>query len=826
MRSKRSKAIKLWIAVAALWVVTALSSCSEETLAPEGGFPSESGSDEGGIVFAVGSTRGFEDSHTAALSQSEEEIVINPDNFHVVLFSDKGEVKQIWANQELTEITEHDASMGVDIKKYYVKIPRQDIAPDVVSYIRANKFKLAVFANWDGYPDFETTPGTVDANGIDHNDIYYISHARRDDSYVSDGVDGQLDDSEVFSFITGRGAKMGIAQEWVSERFKTDQEADAAIRQRYKLNDDGTGEFLSNTKPILTNSDGAGITFSAMDDYTYTDLWQIWNFGGEQNLNSNFYDSPNNSLRSKWASINNDWYRVCFNNGQQQYLPSTVSFRNLSIQSPTEWNGNTQVFSSVSNDGYGIVLRSSNRGVEDTQTIKTEDGSYLHLKLPADGYLYVKCRSWGDNGRLVARRGQLNSTSNNVVKDTWVNSSLQTLTYDYTQAGNQIIRVTGEPADLVLYAINGDIIIYEIDYIKSRTLQTVDRQMINPASTPEGGISMYGIQDFEPLPTNVWPDGTTFNLSRYVETHTGSNATNYRYRTISLLRSVAKVEVLVPTSIFPEPSHMFMRTINRFSRSAPLDVFTPTNIIWDGWDSANTDQYDQSKLDSRGNRHYYNQALGVDDEGSALRTKGFTYVHNSTSTQDYQNAVAWLFGIWKTEYGWNWNNKPITISKTGPYPRVFNTRISRSDFAHMINGGKVSVDGQEYYYYYAYLPEKNVTDPNDKGTLGESPKVMRIEMRFGDRNSDVNLDDNASYRIYFTPGGKGNGIDNRDDYDGKMEKGDANTSSTQMQNLMNIYPVLRNHLYRFKITGLEMNELKVDFEVQGPDTRDIDYTFQ
>ena len=182
MRSKRSKAIKLWIAVAARWVVTALSSCSEETLAPEGGFPGESGSDEGGIVFAVGSTRGFEDSHTAALSQSEEEIVINPDNFHVVLFSDKGEVKQIWANQELTEITEHDASMGVDIKKYYVKIPRQDIAPDVVSYIRANKFKLAVFANWDGYPDFETTPGTVDANGIDHNDIYYISHARRDDS--------------------------------------------------------------------------------------------------------------------------------------------------------------------------------------------------------------------------------------------------------------------------------------------------------------------------------------------------------------------------------------------------------------------------------------------------------------------------------------------------------------------------------------------------------------------------------------------------------------------------------------------------------------------
>ena len=814
-----------------LSVMAAMTACTDDVLQPDGIPEGWTQCDDGGIMFAVSSTRGWGEPHVPSLSQSEEEIVINPDNFHVVLFSDKGEVKQIWANQELTEITEHDPSMGVDIKKYYVKIPRQDIDVEVVNHIRNNKFKLAVFANWDGYPDFNTVKGKeVDANGIDHNDIYYISHARRDDSYVSDGVDGQYDDSEIFSFITGRGAKMGIAQEWVCERFKTDQEADYAIRSRYKLNDDGTGEFLSNSKPVLTNSDGAGTVFKSMDDYTYSDLWSIWNFGGEHNFNDNFYNSSNWNLRAKWASINNDWYSQCFNNDGQIWLPGKTSSRGLSIMSPDDENGNgdTKVFSSKGENGYGIVLRNSNRGTSDTQTIKVDEGSYIHLKLPADGYLYVKCRSWNPytGATLVARRGNLLSTTNNVVKSTWINGDLQTLTFDYTQAGNQIIRVTGEPADLVLYATGGDVTIYEIDYIKSRTLQTVDRQMINPASTPEGGISMYGIQDFEPLPENVWPDGTTFNLSRYLETHTGSNAPNYRYRTISLLRSVAKVEVLVPTSLFPEPSHMFMRTINRFSRSAPLDVFTPTNIIWDGWDSRNPDRYDESKVDAGGHYHYYNQALGVDDEENALRTKGFTYVYNSTSIQAYQNAVAWLFGIWNSEYGWNWNNRNINISNPGPYPRVFNTRISRSDFAHMINGGKVTVDGQEYYYYYAYLPEKNVTDPNDKGTLGESPKVMRIEMRFGDRNSDINLDDNASYRIYFTPGGKGNGISSRDDYDDMMEKGDADSNSQRMQNLKNIYPVMRNHLYRFKITGLEMNELRVDFEVQGPDTRDVGYTFQ
>lgn len=802
-----------------------LAGCRDDLIYPDDA-DGWSESADGGIVFAVGSTRGFEGSHYSSLSQSEEEIVINPDNFHVVLFSSEGMVKQIWANQELTEITEFDPDMGVDIKKYYVKIPRQDIDAEVVEYIRSHTFKIAVFANWDGYPDFTTTRGADESNGVNRNDIYFISHARRDDSYASGGAEGELDDSKVFGFITGKGAKMGIAQEWVCDRFKSDDEADAAIRSRYRLNDDGTGEFLSNTKPVLTNSDGAGTVFKAMDDYTYSDMWQIWNFGGKDNLrfsDQNYYNTPNTSLQNKWAAINEDLYNEVFDNGNAKTLSGTTEIRGLSLVSAD----NSSITSAPGYVyGHSVVLKSSNRTSQEDQTIKIEDGSYLQLKIPADGYLRVKCRRNNALGRgtLVARRGQLNSTSNNAVLATNLGSDMQTVTYDYTSAGNQIVRVTGEPVDVVLYAINGDVNIYEIDYIKSRTLQTVDRQMINPASTPEGGISMYGVQDFEPLPTTVWPDGTTFNLSRYVDTHTGSNARNYLYRTISLLRSVAKVEVLVPTSIFPEPSHMYMRTINRFSRSAPIDVFTPTNIIWDGWNSSNPDKYSSySPKDAKNNTHYYSQALGVDDEASELRTKGFTYERNSTSTQDYKNAVAWLFGIWKTEYGWNWNGENISITKPGPYPRVFNTRISRSDFAHMIKGGIVTVDGRQYYYYYAYLPEKNVTDPNDKGTLSESPKVMRIEMRFGDRNSDANLDDNASYRIYFTPGGKGNGIGSRDDYDDRMEKGDDNQN---LQNLQNIYPVMRNHIYRFKITGLEMNELKVEFEVKGPDSRDVDYTFQ
>lgn len=800
-------------------------------------------SDGGGLVFAIDTRGGFPGSHTEALSQSEEEIVINPQNFHVVLFSLEGEVQQIWANQELTEITEMDPTLG-EIKKYYVKIPRHDITDETVNYIREKEFKIAVFANWDGYPDFETKQKTKDPNGIWRNFIYYISHCRVDNSYQSSGVDGQLDDSEVFDFITGKGSKMGIAQEWVCERFKTDADADAAIRANYQLNDDGTGKLLCNTKPILTNSQGESVAYSDMEDFTYNNLWTIWNFGGDRNLNvkldgSNyFYNSTNDNLRSKWAQINNDWKEVCFNGNTSRNISGTKTIRDLSLVSPD--GSGSSVITGVDRGGYsGVVLRSSNRQASQNQKISVEDGTYINIKVPADGYLYVKCRSNSQRGAtLVARRGDLQATGNSITyNSTYLpNNQLNTLAFDYTNSTNQIVRITDRPEDVVLYAIGGEIDIYEIDYIKSRMLQVSDRQMINPASTPEGGISMYGIQDFDELPTSVWPEGTTFNLSRYQSIHTGAQAPNYAYRTISLLRSVAKVEVLVPTYLFPEPSHMFMRTINRFSRSAPIDVFTPTNIIWEGWDSKNPLKYRYSLVyDINGKGHDYQHTYGVDYEAESIRNYGFTYKYDvdpkltdEQKLAQYRSAVSWLFGIWESEYGWDWNGSGVTIpaDKPKPYPSVFNTRISRSDYAHMINGGKVIVDGQQYYYYYAYLPEKNITDPNDKGTLNEAPKVMRIEMRFSGRNTDTNLDDNACYRIYFMPDGKGQGINSREDYDDKMEKGNSSDTSDAMINLHNIYPVMRNHLYRFKIVDLEMNRLRVNFEVKAPDTRDVKITFE
>lgn len=812
---------KIYWIIASFLLLFGASSCVDDLDIKNGKDWSEE--TEGGLVLEVSTTRGgMGGDHDQMVSVDKEETVINSENFHVVLFNSKGSVKQIWANQELSKIQEFDPLIGQTRTKYFVKIPRKFITPQVIDVIRNEGFKIAVFANWSSYPDFTTERSIDPENGLDKNNIFYTSHCLFDDSYkINENVGPEMDDSEVFKFITGAGFKMGIAQEWVVNRFNSDEEAEEGIRTAYTLNDDGTGEFRSHGVGKFTNN----MTYP-MDPYTYYNVWNIWNFGGEANLNDNFYKTSNPYVHEKWATVNNDCLKLAFDdNDQPLQINNSKTVRGLSVVGTSN-----SVINGVTRNGvHGIVLKQTNRKENGVQKIETADGCYLHYKAPADGYLYVKCRAVTPGAKLVARRGQLTTDNAGAIfsRAADVSTEMETIEYDY-KTDNQhtgVIRVTGEPADVALYAIGGDIEIYEIDYIKSRMIALADRQMILPTQSPEGGISMYGVQDFEKVPEDIWPDGTTFNLSRLENTHTGINAASYKYRTISLLRSVAKVEVLVPASIFPEPSHMYLRTINRFSRSAPLDVFTPTNIIWDGW--AHSSGYTQSEYtEDNGNTHYYSHALGIDAEAERIRQNGFTYEYGNNDLHAYQQAVTWLFGIWNTEYGWTFNGADGVITpNNGPYPRVFNTRIARTDYAHMLRGEDIYINGVRYYYYFAYMPEKNLTDPNTKGALSDTPKVMRVEMRFADRNEDVNLDDNGAYRIYFMPGGKGQGINNRDDYDGNMERGDQDDNSVMMQNLKAMYPVMRNHQYRFTIKGLEMNNLKVSFDVRGAESRDVNYEF-
>ena len=838
----------------AFFSLLGLFSCVDDKLSMEQHNAGLDGVAEGGALYlALDIPGGFDDPHTSRLSDFDEEIVVNPDNFNVVFFRANGTFLKEFKNQEITEFIDENDPDFENRKKYYVKIPTEDLSADVVNYIRENDFKIAVFANWAGYPDFTNTPETPDltntqftkdANGIYHNNIFYITHCLADESYTSSSNPDEADDSETLFFVTGAGFKMGWYQDWLAIRFPSDQAAEDAIRNNYDVN---KAVFHSNTKPQLSNAARVKITFTDMKDYDYYNVWQLWNFGGQDNLNKDkCYTTDNSDIKTAWATLNNDWKKKLFpdnyDNTKDNYLEEDITVRGLKLgTNPKDNTDDSKKPYTPQGDEKCVVLRATDRSASESVKFSTDDGNYLSFQLPADGYLYITCRAIpkndGEKPTLVVRKGTFGSTSSIKLFSYEVNETLATYTFSYKKDHGETIRVTGTPSDFAIYAINGDIAIYEIDYVKSRMVQNADKQMINPANTPEGGISMYGIQDFKAVGTDVWPEGTAFDLSSKLPTSTGDEAklNEYPFRTIYLLRSVAKVEVLLPKSIFPEPQHMFLRTLNRFSRSAPLDVFTPTNVIWNGYsadekypEEVKGASYKTDNISDVSRTHVYKDALGVDQEIEDIKKKGFTYSNEAFSSEAaekeaYQNKIAWLFGIWNTEFGWDWANRNITITGEGPYPRIFNTRINRSDYAHMIDGGTVGVtadggidtNGDDYYYYYAYVPEKNVTDPNNNATMSESPKVIRIEMRF-DRSTDDNLDDNASYRIYFAPGG-GGGTTNRDSYDSKWESGSSD-------DLKKIYPVMRNHLYRFKVTGLRMNQLNVDFEVKSPDSRKISYT--
>lgn len=382
------------------------------------------------------------------------------------------------------------------------------------------------------------------------------------------------------------------------------------------------------------------------------------------------------------------------------------------------------------------------------------------------------------------------------------------------------VQITERVQDAYIYALaenkNDRLVIYEIEYIKNVHLADVERDGIQVSK--EQPIPMYGIQDFDPIGA-YWTPGELFNLSSYSGSHTGQ----YNYKWISLLRSVAKVELTIAKAPFKEePQYIYMRSMNRTARLNPIDVMTPTNQIWYG-DAAHN-------------------IVGIKQETVNIQTYGPMYekldkeLPLAEKMQRFHNRLAWFFGIWQHEVSgisdpagasrkWNWNGLPINYNNSIPSPRVFNPHINRSDYTHFHKEGEDS----ENWYYTLYMPEKHMTDPNKPGDMAEAPKCLRIEMRWEGVNDDSNLDDNASYRIYFADPLKGGhlvGIYNRDDYEnvdntpGMPYNG---AYENDLENLKTFWPIVRNHVYEVTVSGINQGDIK--FEVKGPEEREVEIEF-
>lgn len=340
----------------------------------------------------------------------------------------------------------------------------------------------------------------------------------------------------------------------------------------------------------------------------------------------------------------------------------------------------------------------------------------------------------------------------------------------------QVISITGDEQRVYIYN-NGEsnVEISKIEYIQDEYLYEMDRTGVQPSK--EHPIPMYGIQKFGKL-EGVWKEGTVFDLSNFNKL----NPTRYEGGTIQLLRSVAKVELLLPKEDF---CHAFLRAMNRTAYSEPMDVATSTSDIWvdagESGYSTHNNECEWSKL--TGLTPFY------DPENAQLT--------------NYQDKLKWYYGSWGKYEG---TGSPVTNNFGTGYPHILNPRIHRSEFVKFLK-----VDDDEYDRYVLYVPEKFVDDPTDVNAveIGQSaPKVCHIEFR-GTKDPDYNLDDNNCYRIYFTDGGVYGDAPTLEDDEQLWE----NTYENDPDVLKHHWTIMRNHIYTFTVEYNPGGKLAVQVKV-------------
>lgn len=298
--------------------------------------------------------------------------------------------------------------------------------------------------------------------------------------------------------------------------------------------------------------------------------------------------------------------------------------------------------------------------------------------------------------------------------------------------------------------------------------------------TVEQPIPMYGIQEFGAL-KDVWKEDTVFDLSNFDR----MTPPSYKYSDIWLLRSVAKVELLIPASM--EPHSVFLRSANRSARCEPVDVIANTKDIWFDTSNANTSEHDSNC------------------EWSQLVNNPRAPFYNPEGTLDsYQDALAWYYGRW------DYVRRPVADTD-GEYPHILNPVIDRSDFTCFL---ETESEETQYKRYVLYVPEKFVDDPEIDGDPTSDPKVCHIEFRVsGDPTED--LDDDNCYRIYFVDKGMTGKVE-----EVTFEKDESGTVlnwenmyEKDLDNLKQHWPIMRNHWYTFTVKDANSMYLNVNVQI-------------
>lgn len=817
---------------------------------------------------------------------------VNTENLYILFFNLDGTF--LFQINKPTAIPIGQSTLGND-NQWFIKIPVKEINENLIHYIEENPFKIAVLANWtfdsdvnlggdlSGWDEFRFNEPldaegnlTVDEFGrLQGDHISLLSHAQRDNVYENLSVRGY----DHLVYRTETGPHMGPYTEWVSSYHSSIKVAEQDIRNGYSV------EKNTYTNPASKYEKSELNHFKV----EYNKLWHVWHFGGNDESRFEFEAGP--EQKAAWIKLNQGaketlakemisqtgtasdyppnayWKMPNYQDLEMSYgvwpkytfTADDVPGMEPSVEALTKYNGMIITYPNLSWDdnanGEPLNLGPMMPG----ETLHP----YIHFKAYADGYVRVNYEAQG-GAKLFVHIGLNNTPQNNAsgyLKDNKSNRSECTVGDD-----GQFGDVPFEPKDVYLYMVvdpnyepdpvEGEdaapmrpvpsVTIYGIEYIESRHLYDVDRRGILPSK--DYPIPMYGIQDFDPI-GEYWEPGVLFNLSQF----NNAQKQGYSYRNISLLRSLSRVEVRLLKSEFPKkPAHVFLRSTNRSARMTPVDFFTPTDIIWNGFNSSSSS--DIKRLQNyilAGNlneQHIIENTPGIKGEIDNIMQYGPIYIGTDANQgqsdkqklDEYRKTTAWPFGIWEKQWGWDWNRGTEyvdyfdsyqvgqTRAHTGQvvpeYPRILHTRISRSDYVRL-----TEVEDPTYWHYIIYVPEKNITDADNPGNIADRPKIIHIELRFNgglpEKENDEdnlvdNFDDNSAYRLYFTEGGRANlgsfDFTGRESWD-KYEY-DWNIASQH-------WPIMRNHEYIFTVTGSLNNRANINFQVNAPDIRGTYWNF-
>lgn len=735
----------------------------------------------------------------------------------------------------------------------YVRIPIDKIenGEDFADFVRDNDFKIAALVNWPETPSLTTS-----------DDIHKLHKISYDKSMSPDGSNDRFN---TYNFLEGPHYEMGAYTTWYNV-IPTDDDG-SELKENDRLN-----EWLrsiwnpSHAKnPALTlGAAPSGYSYQHEEYGRYSDLWFLWNFGGADNikpdenldpkLKREFYSNDENNTPPradetssnviKYANFAGEWenrngknlrkWITDFIPKEETEGPITSDLTVVNQDDPTDPDEERNYLNFKKHDDakafkietasgsgqyyYGVRLPHVNPDTNNNKYVGDNTSGVFSFEARAVGTCYVTVRCGSSAGSFVIQTGTSEAVTVTVPAAT---DKQKTFTNTFKEGK---IGITGGQQTVYIYN-NGttDLEVLQIEFIQGLNIYYTSRESYTQP------IPMYGVQKYDKL-ANIWMQGTTFDLSNLNGTGPSNNGTgpsNYSYEDIYLLRSVAKVEINIPSNL--NAHHVYLRCANHSARCEPVDVSTNTKDIW-------KDHVNDSHATSTNCEHF-----------SLVGYTPFYHCENAnsgpTQFKTFRETLAWYYGRWgkidadgKLKIKGFDGSADATVEvpdknqgNATDYPHIINPRIIRSDF---IEFHKVGSSGG-YDRFVLYVGEKFVDDPNnigkDKKLADESPKVCHIEFRINRpglyEDPFYNLDDDNCYRVYFTENGVQSSYlptfsDGNDTWEKRYEQ--------NVDNLKEHWPIIRNHWYKFNVADIpepDSKYLSVDVKVLAWAKRDITVTW-